>query len=108
MNQFTENSSDPAMKMPIVYVWPALSALADVDDNNNTNTTNSTTQVIPGGFGGYVHTYDLAIIGAAFSAIIMVMCGLWVWCHARYRKKKNKEIQAAGNIQLNVSRPNLK
>lgn len=108
MNQSADNSSHPAMKMPLVYVWPSLSAVAEVSDDNNTNATNSTTEVIPGGFGGYVHTYDLAVIGAAFSVIIMAICGTWVWCHRRYRDKKNKEVQEASNFQVNVLRPSPK
>lgn len=96
------------MKMPIVYLWPTLQALKDVDDNNNNNATNSTAQVIPGGFSGYVHTYDLMIIGAAFILILICVFAIWGWCHRRYKKKKNAEVEQAGNFSVNVSRPNLK
>lgn len=104
MNVSAGNSSSFTVKMPdILSTFPTLDETA-----NNTNTTNSTLSIIPGGLSGYVHASDLIIIGVASAVIMGVLIGCWRWTHRRYAKKRDKEVEQAGNIQINMSRPNLK
>lgn len=86
-----------------------LSTVAMLDETgNNTNITDTSSPVIPGGVTGYVRTYDLFIIGAAGVLLLSAVMFTWWRCHRCYRKKRDYEVEQAGNIQIRMSRPNLK
>lgn len=71
---------------------------------NATNGTDSST-VLSIGIGGYIPAKDLWItIGVVLGLLVVgsAIGGCWF---ARYRKRKDKEIERASNLQVNISRP---
>ncbi|KAJ4388202.1 hypothetical protein N0V93_008809 [Gnomoniopsis smithogilvyi] len=88
----------------------ALSSLPTlIETGNGTNATNSSSEVNSTDLlHGYVRSYDVAIIAAVSAGIIFAMIGTWIATRRCYRKKMERKVEQAGNIQISMSRPNSK
>lgn len=72
---------------------------------NNTNaTTSATTTAVPGGINGYVRTMQMIIMVAILGAAILLGSIVYVCCFRWYRNRAHRKIEAAGDVQVNVTR----
>lgn len=86
--------------VPFLEVMPML-------ETNNTNATNSSTPTsdnIPGGFNGYVHTIYVVGLSVAVGSILLI----WLLWGCWYRRRAHRKEREAGNVNVAISRPNPK
>lgn len=87
----------------VSQVLQALTVL-EVNNTNATNSSASTSQNIPGGIDGYVHTMYVVALSVGIGSILLVWI-LWGWWYRRRAHRKERE---AGNVNVSISRPNPK
>lgn len=82
---------------------PVLDDLASGTNGTN-STTNSTVPAIPGGIGGYTHTTNMVLAIGVLVGLLVIGSLVYFGCFRWYKKRAQRKIEEAGNVQISVSR----
>ncbi|KUI71954.1 hypothetical protein VM1G_07420 [Cytospora mali] len=86
------NLTNPWVHVPVL----------EVNGTGPSNSSNSTAPSVPGGIGGYVHSYILILVAAG----VLIFIGLClIPIGKRVRRHYHKKIDHAGDIAVSVTRP---
>lgn len=83
------------------HTWAPMPAL-ELNNTSPSNSNHSEASAIPGGIGGYVHSYILIIV-AAGAIVLIGLCLLPIG--QRVRRHYHKKIDRAGDVAVAVTRP---